>query len=104
MPIKFIDLRDTTGRQSSIGLVDGKGASPAGVEIVGVLPHMTAFTFEEFDRFARAYLAARADSESAVDDALDLLGRHLQDDDNSAHDALDVLRQAFHASLARLAS
>ncbi len=59
MPIKFLDLRDRTGRQSSIGLVDGKGASAAGVEIVGVLPHMTAFTFEEFDRLARAYLEAR---------------------------------------------
>ncbi len=59
MPIKFIDLRDRIGRQSSIGLFDGKGASAAGVEIVGVLPHRTAFTFEEFDRFARAYLEAR---------------------------------------------
>ncbi len=65
MAIKFLDLRDRTGRQSSIGLADGKGTGPPGVEIIGVLPHMTAFSFEEFDRFARSYLEARGYSMTA---------------------------------------
>ena len=118
MGIQWINLRDETGRQSSIGIYDGKGSGSEGVQIVGTLHHCAEFSLAEFDRFVRVYLAARGydvpdridpddvqgSNGSPVDDALDLLGRHLQGDDNSAHDALDVLRQAFHASLARLAS
>ncbi len=172
--LKFLDLRDTTGRASSVAIVDGTGSGIVAVRIVGVLPHGAEFTLGEFDRFARSYLEARdampadpgplyyvgheghggpfavfrsaedasefigsdlrrndpegvdageyyidgpvpnpeADLDpddvqggngNPIDDALDVLGRNLQCDDNSAHDALDVLRQAFHASLARLA-
>lgn len=80
MGIKYIDLRDRTGRQSSIGLVDGGGTFHEGVLIVGVLAHWTEFSFDEFDRFARAYLEARADSGSAIDDA-------------KGGDALELLRR-----------
>ncbi len=57
--LKFLDLRDTTGRLSSVAIVDGTGSGLVAVRIVGVLPHGAEFTLEEFDRFARAYLEAR---------------------------------------------
>lgn len=118
MGIKFVSLRDETGRQSSVGIYDGEGSSSEGVQIIGNLPHCTSFTLEEFDRFAFNYLEARGydmkgpgetddakgGNGGAIDDALDVLGRHLQDDDNSGHDTLDLLRQVFHASLVRVAS
>ncbi len=57
--LKFLDLRDTTGRQSSIAIVDGTGSGTMAVRIVGVLAHGAEFTLGEFDRFAREYLEIR---------------------------------------------
>ncbi len=59
MGIKFIDLRNTTGRASSVAIVDGTGSGTAAVRIIGALVHGDEFTFREFDRFAEKYLEVR---------------------------------------------
>ncbi len=58
--LKFIDLRNTTGRASSVAIVDGTGSGTAAVRIIGALAHGDEFTLEEFDRFACEYLEVRA--------------------------------------------
>lgn len=45
--MKFIDIRDTSGRQSSFTVHEDT------VTVLGVLPHNTEFSFNEFRKLAR---------------------------------------------------
>ena len=96
-PGLFIRLRDTTGRTSFV-LVDYDS-----VEIVGVLPHGTKFTVEEFDRFCREYLeSVRAFTIANYEAALNLARTALREATRTAakkaeHEARVALHQAFEA-------